>query len=177
MEEIEVPTEQIQEEMHERAEHARERWVSYVALSSALIAVFAAITALLAGHHSNEAMIEQIQASDKWSYYQAKGIKSAILSSRIEVLQSLGKEVAEKDKEKVDEYRKEQEEISTEAHERESASHEHLRHHQILAKAVTMFQIAIAIAAISVLMKRRRFWFLSLAFSALGIVFFVLGIR
>ena len=38
MEEIEVPTEKAQEEINEHAREARERWVSWVALSSALIA-------------------------------------------------------------------------------------------------------------------------------------------
>jgi len=36
-----------------------------------------------------------------------------------------------------------------------------------------MFQIAIAIGAISVLMRRRRFWLVSIAFGLAG-VFFVL---
>jgi hypothetical protein len=38
-----------------------------------------------------------------------------------------------------------------------------------------MFQIAIAIAAISALTKRRRFWFVSLVFGAVGMVFLALG--
>ena len=39
-----------------------------------------------------------------------------------------------------------------------------------------MFQIAIAIAAISALTKKRRFWFVSLVFGAAGMVFLVLGL-
>ena len=50
-----------------------------VALTAALLSVLAAITALFASHYANEAMIEQIQASDQWSFYQAKGIKSVVL--------------------------------------------------------------------------------------------------
>jgi hypothetical protein len=38
-----------------------------------------------------------------------------------------------------------------------------------------MFQIAIAIAAISALTKKRRFWIVSLLFGAAGCVFLVLG--
>jgi len=34
-----------------------------------------------------------------------------------------------------------------------------------------MFQIAIAVGAISVLTRRRAFWFVSLAFGAAGILF------
>ncbi len=168
MEEIEVPVEQVQEELHHQAEHSRDRWVSRVALSSALFAALAAVAALLAGHHSNEAMIEQIQASDRWSHYQAKSIKSSVLSTRMAIFEALGKPVSEKDSEKLKEYQKEQDEISTEAKEKEHVSAHHLAIHQVLARSVTFFQVAIALAAISVLTKRRRFWYVSLLFGAVG---------
>ena len=182
MEEIEVPVEKIQEELHERAQEEQgahsphSGFSSRVALTSAILAVFAAISALLAGHHSNEAMIEQIHASDHWSYYQAKGIKSAILSTRVEILESLGKPADEKALEKISEYKKEQEEISAQAKEREADSALHLRIHQVLARAVTFFQIAITIAAIAVLTHRKRFWFVSLAFGGIGLFSFIQGL-
>jgi hypothetical protein len=176
MEEIEVPTEHLQEEIHEHAHEAKERWIFGVALSSALLAGFAAVTALLAGHHSNEAMIEQIHASDQWSYYQAKGIKSAILGTKIDLFKAMGKEVSEKDQEKLGEYKKEQEEISKEAKEKEHDSETHLQHHVIFARGVTMFQVAIAVAAIAVLTRRRRFWFVGMGFGAIGLVFLLQGL-
>jgi hypothetical protein len=39
-----------------------------------------------------------------------------------------------------------------------------------------MSQIAIAIAAVSALTKKRRFWFVSLVFGLAGLVFLVLGL-
>jgi hypothetical protein len=173
LEEIEVPTEQLHEEMHHHVEHAEQPWMSWVALSAAILAALAAVSALLAGHHANEAVLEQMHASDHWAYYQAKGIKSSILASKFELLASLGKSVSEKDKEKLGEYRKEQEEISNQAKEMESSSQNHLQHH---ARGVTLFQVAIAIAAISILTKRRRFWLVSLAFGVGGLAFLLQGI-
>lgn len=173
MEEIEVPLEQVQETLQEKAEHEKEIWVGKVALSSAVLAGLAAVAALLAGHYSNEAMIEQIQASDHWSFYQAKSIKSALLSSRMEILGALKQPPSEVDKEKLADYKKELEEVSEKAKEKEAESQEHLRRHQNLARSVTFFQVAIAIGAISVLMRRRRYWHVSLAFGFLGLFFFV----
>ena len=49
MEEAEVPLESVQEHIHHRAEHSGERWISWVALSTAILAVFAAIAGLLSG--------------------------------------------------------------------------------------------------------------------------------
>jgi hypothetical protein len=66
-EEIEDPTEKLHEAIQEEAREAREQWVLGVALSTAILAVLAAVSSLLAGHHSNEALIEQIQASDQWA--------------------------------------------------------------------------------------------------------------
>ena len=178
MEEIEVPIEKIQEEIHEHAIHGhneQQPWNSKVALFSAIVAVFAAIAALLAGHNSNEAMIEQIRASDHWNHYQAKGIKSAILSSKLELLTELGKEAAPSVEQKIEGYKKEQEELSEKAKEREEKSERHLRVHQEFARSVTFFQIAITIAAISVLTRRKRFFFVGLGFSAIGLWSFVEG--
>ena len=89
MEEIEVPTDHLHEKMHERAEESRERWIMMVALTAAMLAVLAAVSALMAGHHANEATIEQIKASDQWAYYQAKGIKSSVLESKAEILREI----------------------------------------------------------------------------------------
>ncbi|HKS31875.1 MAG TPA: DUF4337 family protein, partial [Chthoniobacterales bacterium] len=72
MEEAEVPLEHLHEEVHHHAEHNSEKWISGVALSTAILAVLAAIAALLSGSHANEAMMEQIEAADQWAFYQAK---------------------------------------------------------------------------------------------------------
>lgn len=176
MTEIEVPLEKTQENIQELGEHEREGLMMRIALSSAFLAGFAAVAALLAGHHANEAMIEQIRASDQWSYYQAKGIKAAVLASKHDTLRALGKEPSEKELDKLKEYSKEQEEIKKDADEKQKSSEAHLRHHVILARAVTMFQVAIAVAAISALTRRRRFWFVSVCFGVAGIAFLLQGL-
>ena len=175
-EEIDVPTEHLHEHMEHQAQHSPERWIIFVALSSALLAVCAAVSALLAGHHANEAVIEQIQSSDQWAYYQAKGIKAAVLEGKTEVLAGLGKEVSEKDREKLKDYKAEQAKIKTEAQETAASSALHLKHHHTLAKSVTLFQIAIALGAIAALTRRKTLWLISLAFGAVGLLFFALGL-
>src|SRR5216110_3517173 len=111
MEEAEVPLEHLHEQVHHSAEHSGENWISWVALSTAILAVLAAIAGLLSGKHANEAMMSQIEASDQWSYYQAKSIKASVLDAKM----TLTAEATEKDKEKRDRYEKEQEEIKSEA--------------------------------------------------------------
>jgi len=173
MEEAEVPTDHLHEEIHHRAEHGREAWALGVALSSALLAGFAAVASLLAGHHANEAMMAQIESADQWSYYQSKSIKEAQLRSKEDVFSALGKPVPGADENKVAEYERDKEQIQKKAEELERDAQNHLRIHQGLAASVTMFQIAIAVGAISVLMRRRGFWLASLAVGAVGVYFLI----
>jgi Domain of unknown function (DUF4337) len=171
MEEAEVPLEDLHEHVQHSAEHSREVWISWVALSTAILAVLAAIAGLLSGKHANEAMMSQIEASDQWSYYQAKSIKASVLDAKI----SLTTVPDEKDRAKAARYEEEQSEIKKDAEQKESEAKGNFHRHEVYARSVTMFQIAIAIAAISALTKKKKFWMVSLLFGAIGCVFLVLA--
>ena len=171
MEEAEVPLEDLQEHVRHTAEHGDVAWISWVALSTAILAVLAAITGLLSGMHANEAMMDQIEASDQWNYYQAKSIKASVLDAKM----SLATVADEKDREKAARYEEEQSRIQSEAEHKQSEAKSNFHQHEVFARGVTMFQIAIAIAAISALTKKRRFWIVSLLFGAAGCVFLILG--
>ena len=171
MEESEVPLEHLHEHVKETAEHSGAAWISWVALSTALLAVLAAIAGLLSGKHVNEAMMNQIEASDQWNYYQAKSIKASVLEAKM----SLTGTSNESDQSKRDRYEKEQEKIKSEAEHKEAAAKTNFHKHEVFARGVTMFQIAIAIAAISALTKKRKFWIVSLLFGIVGCAFLVLA--
>jgi hypothetical protein len=161
----------LHEQVHHSAEHSRDTWISWVALSTAILAVLAAIAGLLSGQHANEAMMNQIEASDQWNYYQAKSIKASVLDAKM----SLAGAPNESDQTKRDRYEKEQEEIKSEAEHKEAAAKSNFHEHEVFARGVTMFQIAIAIAAISALTKKRKFWIVSLIFGSVGCIFLVLA--
>jgi uncharacterized protein DUF4337 len=171
MEEPEVPLEHLHEHVKETAEHSGETWISWVALSTAILAVLAAIAGLLSGRHVNEAMMSQIEASDQWNYYQAKSIKASVLDAKM----SLAGTPNASDESKRDRYEKEQEEIKSEAEQKEAAAKSNFSKHEIFAGGVTMFQIAIAIAAISALTRKRKFWIVSLLFGIAGCAFLVVA--
>jgi hypothetical protein len=116
-------------------------------------------------------MMNQIEASDQWGYYQAKSIKASVLDAKM----SLAGAPDKSDQSKRDRYEKEEEEIKSEAEEKQGAAKSCFHKHVVFARGVTMFQIAIAIAAISALTKRRQFWIVSLFFGAVGCAFLVLA--
>jgi hypothetical protein len=175
MEKPEVPLEQAQEEIAHHAHESGLSWVMGVALTAAVLAGLAAVTALMAEHHANEAMISQIKASDQWSYYQAKGIKAAVLETRTALLAAM-KTQAGRDDEKLKRYSEEQKEIYDEAKGLERESQHHLRRHVPLSRGVTMFQVAIAVAAISALTRRKGYWWLAIGFGVAGLGFLTWGL-
>ena len=115
--------------------------------------------------------MSQIEASDQWGYYQAKSIKASVLDAKV----SLAATQNESDQSKRDRYEKEQEEIKSEAEHKEAAAKSNFHKHEVFAGGVTMFQIAIAIAAISALTRSRPFWIMSLVFGLVGCAFLVLA--
>ena len=105
-EEMEVPLEQTQEDLHHHAHHATEPWIGWVALSSALIAALAAVTVLQAGHYAEEANDSLLESFNGWNHYQAKSIKQMILSAK--------NDPTEKDTKNIERYEEEKKELEKE---------------------------------------------------------------
>jgi uncharacterized protein DUF4337 len=171
MEDPEVPLEQLQDEINERAAERRERWTLGVALTSAFLASLAAVASLTAGHYANEAMMSQIESSSQWSFFQSKSIKEAQLKSKDDILEALGKPAGANDKAKALEYKQDKEKIQADAEGLQKEAKHYLHKHHFFARSVTMFQIAIVISAISLLTRRKSFWFLSMVFGTIGLIF------
>src|SRR2546429_8809863 len=129
MEEAEVPLEHLHEEIHRHAEQSGEKWISWVALSTAILAVLAAIAGLLSGSHANEAMMKQIESADQWAFYQAKGVKAAVLDAKM----SLTGSTSEADGAKAAKYSEEQDEIQKEERAKEAEARQKFNEHVAFA--------------------------------------------
>jgi len=174
-EEMEIPIEQVHEHIHHTAQHSEERWVSMVALSTAILAALAAIASLLSGLHANEAIDKHIASNDKWANYQEKNVKATILDTRVQLLKAFAKPVPVDDEKHVDKEHEDMKGLLRGADELESESSVLFQRHEMLAPSVTLFQIAVAISAIAVLTKRQWFWYLSLVFGAIALAFLIVG--
>ena len=163
---------ELEDELREAAERAKERKeLAPVSLSMAVLAVLVATVTLLGHRAHTEEILLQNKATDQWNYYQAKSIKAAVLDSKTAVIGARDGS----DESKRARYEKEQEEIKSEAERKQAAAKSYFHKHEVFARGVTMFQIAIAIAAISALTKKRSFWVVSLVFGAFGCAFLVLA--
>jgi len=182
MEEETNPRE-IQEQI-EQLEKAAGEWRTWLALTTALIAVVAAVVSLVSGYYADRSLLEknnavllQSQASDQWSYYQAKGVKR----NMAEEFADLRKD--EKLRQEVERYAGQQEEIKVKAEQLEeqvkeanALSSELFEKHHRLAMGVTFLQIAIALSAMSALLNRKSFWVLSMLACVAGVIFACVGV-
>ena len=177
MEEFDSHTEHAQEQAHEAAHESRERWITGVALTAALLAALAAVASMLSGHHEHEAMTEQLRANDEWSYFQSTGVKLILREAQLDDLKDMAskdpKDVKRRTKleTKVEETRKKKAGIQERAFAMEKLSkfHDHL--HMMLAGGVTLFQVSIAVAAISALTRRREYWFVGMGLGTVALGF------
>ena len=201
--EEELETGELKETLDEHVEHAHggheahgpgakptPAWIKWLSLSTAMVAVLAAVASLLSGSNSNEAILEksnamlnQSLASDQWAFYQAKSLKGALAQSEAEIVMDTKPTVALKFDVDARRYKAEGEVIQKKAEHYEeqvkenNESSEHLMHkHHKFAITVTLLQVAIALSAIAALTRRRELWFVGLATSGAGIVMFVTGV-
>ncbi|MEO7112851.1 MAG: DUF4337 family protein [Polyangiaceae bacterium] len=192
------------EEQTEHAEHAKHAehggggehhaekkasWITLLSLSTAIIAVLAAVAALESGSMANDSIVEkndsilnQSKANDQWAYYQAKGIKAVIYSSQAEVAGTQNPEAASKlqaeakhEKDDQGESMKKAQEFEKGVEDSDKESEHSLHIHHLFAKAVTIFQVAIALAAIAALTRKKMMWYVSLATGLVGVWFFIQG--
>ena len=168
----EVETESLHESIREELEKEGGGFLRKIALTTALLAVLAAVAALRAGATVNHALLLrtdatqlQSQASDQWAYYQAKSVKATVQESIRASWLAAGKEPPASVAEKLERYEKEQEAIREKAlaleREREVkvVESEHLLHgHHRFANAVALFQVAIALGAVAALTRSRLVW-------------------
>ncbi len=171
-----IPGTDIPDVTKAQGDPAEKRWMSRVAVTTAILATLASLATMFATNHLNQAMIDEIKAADQWAFFQAKGIKLAVLESRLELLPALGKAVTPEDTARADRYKSEQEDIKAHATAAHSAAADHRSRQGKLSNASTAFQVAIALCAVALLTRKDMFWMLAIAGGAVGVVFFVMGL-
>lgn len=152
-----------------------------IAMFTAIIATVGAIFAYMggatqanAGLYKNDAAIKKTEASNQWNYFQAKSTKQSLA----EVSRDLTPREEEKAKyqAKIDRYEKEKNEIKAaaekleqEATEWDKKSDAQMHQHHRWAQATTALQVAIALAAIALLTKKKWLEYAMFGVGAIGV--------
>jgi hypothetical protein len=166
------------DELKEAAERAKERReLAPVSLTMAILAVLVATVTLLGHRAHTEELLRQTQATDQWSYYQAKNMRRNNLEALDGVLTALentkadrAEEVRKHFHEEIDKYREQQSDIQSEAKEFEAERDKASRRADRFDLGEVFLEIALVITSITLLTDNRGYWYFGVVLAVIGIV-------
>ena len=165
-------------ELQEHAEHgAHDSAMRPVAFTMAVLAAIVAITTVM-GHRSHtEAVLTQNKATDQWNLYQAKNIRSTAMELASEELRVVGLEDKQGAQQILKAHADKQAKWKSDLKEEEEKARE-LEAEVARAEAranrfdvgETLLEVGLVVTSITLLTRRRAYWYFGLAFALAGIV-------
>ncbi|HEY4370837.1 MAG TPA: DUF4337 domain-containing protein [Burkholderiales bacterium] len=168
---------------HAAAHDGADSFAGRLAVLTAVLSTVGALFSYQGGATQNDAMIfknnaaiKKTEASDQWNYYQAKSNKqnlaelAAVLSA--DNRDKYQKEAARYSSEKED-IRKKADALEKQSEQWDKQAETEIHLHHRWAQAMTVIQVSIALAAITLLTRRR--WMLNGVYLAAGISFVLAG--
>ncbi len=169
-------------ELREQAEEAEHNpLLRQVSLTMALLAVLNAAVGLMSHRAHTEAILMQAQASDQWSYMQAKNIRMhtySLFSDLLELAPPAGADDAKnaaKRQTKRESYAKQSEKYRDDVKEIEKKARELERERDSEEHRATRFdmgevllEVAMVLSSVTLLTRTRIYWLLGLAIGAGG---------
>ncbi len=170
---------------HEEVLEGGEEGRSFNNRLAVMTAVMATIGALLSYEASvtlgeaillkNEASIKKTEASDQWNFYQAKSNKQNLAELAAKLTTGKDRDVSNNDALRYvaekDEIKKKAEALEKLSHDADEHSEQHMHSHHRWATGTTALQIAISLAAIALLTRRKWLQYASLTCAAVGVIF------
>jgi hypothetical protein len=168
-------------ELEHAAQHGdKDRFAGTIAVMTAILATIGALFSYMggatqanAGLFKNNAAIKKTEASNQWNYYQAKSSKQNLSELAVALVADDKKGTYQGE---VERYKKEKAEIKdaadkleAEAKSWDAQSDAQMHLHHRWAQATTALQIAIALAAIALLTRRKWLEWGMLGVAAVGV--------
>ncbi|NDY93345.1 DUF4337 domain-containing protein [Ideonella livida] len=153
-------------ELEHAAQHEPAGMAGQLAVITAILACIGALfsyqggaTQANAALYKNNAAIKKTEASNQWNYYQAKSGKQNLAELALTLVpddkkSAYQQEIARYKTEKAD-IKVQAEKLEAESRDWDKQSEAQMHQHHRWAQATTLLQIAIALAAIALLTKRR----------------------
>ena len=170
---------ELHEGHHEQGDHPL---ILPVSITISIMAVLVAGVALLGHRAHTEELLRQSQAADRWAQFQAKSVRlheTQGFSDVVNIVASLDKEKGEALREKyskqVEHYESDKEDISKEAKDLEADRDLAGRRADRFDGGEALLEIGLVICSITLLTKRKGFWFGGMSIGAVGVVLAVTG--
>lgn len=154
-----------------KAKEVKEAWTKYVSLSVVLMAIIAAVASQWSGKYSGTVSMSQAQASDQWAYYEAKSIKKHMDQLAAKELKAMQKDTeAQSLLADISRYDTESADIKIKAEALEKQRDDAKRHGSKMGAAVSSFTLAIAVASLCLVTKKKQLWYLSLFIASIAVI-------
>jgi hypothetical protein len=170
-------------ELEEQAEEAAQHKLAPVTVTMAILAVLVAAVSLLGHRAHTEEMLMQTRATDHWAFYQAKEIRRRnyeLFVDEMSVFALQKSEQADKIKEKyqkeIERYKEEGQDIQAEARKAEEEVAAERRHANYFDLGEVLLEAALVICSITVLTRKRFFWYLGTALGLIGLGIGITGL-
>jgi hypothetical protein len=172
------------QELKENAEHgSQESVMRPVAFTMSVLAVLVAVTTVLGHRTHTEAVLLQNKATDEWNFYQAHKIRdndTELASDLLSAVAVTDAAAADKLKKAFADHRAkwandlEDEEKKAEALEQQVENAERRANRFDLSEA--MLEIGLVITSVTLLTRRRAYWYFGIAFAVCGVISAVSGL-
>lgn len=164
-----------------------EKWIQWVALTTTILAVCAALSTLKGGSNSTKTQLKTTEEANRWSHYQSKSIKQNLYEAQKDMLEILKLQSNTKDAQALIEknlseystnikrYEKEKNEIKAEAEKLIVEENNFKKHGNNFQIATMLLQIAIMLSSIGALIRKKLMWYIGMAMGSIGVIFMTNG--
>ena len=164
-------------------DHGDNPLVLPVSVTISILAVLVAVVTLLGHRAHTEELSRETQAASRWTQYQAKSIRqheAENTSDIVNLVTSLDKEKGEalrrKYEKQLEHYASDREDVSQQAKELAAERDLAARKADRFDAGEALLEIGLVICSITLLAKKKAFWFGGMAIGAAGIVIAVTGL-
>jgi hypothetical protein len=172
------------------AAHKR-HWLDHAARTTAVLAVLAALSSGQYANQFSRTILAQAEASDEWSYFQAKSIKRHIVAGQVELLRAMTitdpqaapalKKLQEEDAAAVKKYEQELVEAKAKAEKIEADKRLHQRQGSWFQGAFILLQAGVVLCTVAASARRKELWAFAVALGVAGLAVvgygFLIGLR
>jgi len=166
------------------AAHKR-HWIDHAARTTAVLAVLAAVSSGQYANQFSRTILAQAEATDQWSYYQAKSIKRHLVTSQTELLTALSASRPEAatlinklqadDIEAAKKYDREMADAKAAALKTEAIRNLHEKQGNWFQGAFIVLQAGVVLCTIASSSKRKELWIVAIVLGLVGLAVVAYG--
>ncbi len=170
---------------------SKRHWVDHAARTTAVLAVLAAVSSGQYANQFSRTILAQAEASDQWSYYQAKSIKRHLVAGQVSLLNAMAltrpeaadalRKLQEQDVSDVKRYEQELNDAKVKADTIEAQKRLHEKQGNWFQAAFIILQAGVVLCTVAASAKRKELWAFAIALGVAGLAVvgygFLLGVK